>query len=302
MLRHYDAGHKGFPQWLDAREARHHALPQNGLMDDVGYFGPDSVTWRIHGDPAMLVGGLRALLLQACHPRAMAAFLAHSNYQDDPWGRLQRTGEYVSTVTYGSRQAADRIAARVRGRHRRIPAAVDELTGASYRVDDPDLLLWVHCTEIESFLTAYRRCGGALDDPAADRYVDEQRVAARLIGIPDGMAPGTVGELAAYFERVRPELRVTAEARLAALRGFVPAMPLWVQMATPARPLWAGVTGVAVSFLPRWARRLYGLPGLPVTDMTATVTGRALRSALLAVPESLRENPQLHAARQRLAS
>lgn len=269
--------------------------------DNTGYFGPDSVSWRIHGDPSMVVAGLRALLLQACHPRAMAGFLAHSGYRQDPWGRLQRTGDYVASVTYGTREEADRAAARVRGVHRRIPAMGDERTGRSYRVDDPDLLLWVHCTEIESFLSTYRRCGGSLGAGEADSYVDEQCAAAALVGIDEVDVPRTARDLDDYFAAVRPELEVTGEARRAAVLGFVPVMPAWVQLATPARPLWAGLSGLALSMLPGWARRLYGLPGLPATDLTASLTGRALRSALLAVPESVRENPQRRAARRRLA-
>src|SRR5437762_13183000 len=67
-----------------------------------GMFEPDSVTWRVHADPAMLIGGMRALLVQALHPLAMAGVEQHSEYRADPWGRLQRTVEYVLTTTYGT--------------------------------------------------------------------------------------------------------------------------------------------------------------------------------------------------------
>ncbi len=247
----------------------------------------------------MLVGGFRAMLLQACHPLVMGGFLANSSYRDDPWGRLQRTGDYVSTLTFGTRAEAEAAAARVRAVHTRLRPAVDEATGREYRIDEPELLLWVHCTEIESFLTTYRRCGGPLTDAEADRYVDEQREAARLIGLDAADVPATVAEIEQYYRDVRPQLRVTGEARIAAVWGFAPPMPTWVSLATPARPLWAGVVGLSAAMLPTWARRLYGLPGLPTTDLAASLTGRALRTALLAVPESLRESPHQRAARLR---
>lgn len=272
------------------------------MGDDAGLFGPDSVTWRVHGDPSMLVGGFRALLLQACHRRAMSAFLELSGYRDDSWGRLQRTGEYIGAVTFGTTEQARRAGARLRGVHRRIPPVVDPLTGATYRIDDPDLLLWVHCTEVESFLTSFRRCGGRLGRVDADRYVDEQRAAAALVGLDPAAVPATVADVEDYYADVRPELAVTHEARRAALAGFVVPAPTWARLATPAQPLWGSLVGLGAAMLPRWARRLYGLPGLPTTDLAAAVSGRALRTALVAVPERVRLSPHQRAARERLAA
>jgi uncharacterized protein (DUF2236 family) len=276
-------------------------LPHTG--GDPGYFGPDSVTWVL-GDPAMAVAGLRTLLLQALHPLAMHGVAAHSDFQADPWGRLMRTGEFVGVVTFGSRAEADRAAAAVRGIHRRISQrpTVEPETGLSYRVDDPELLRWVHVTELESFLSTTRRCGLALTNAEADRYVAEQVVAARLVGIDPAVTPvpANVAEVAAYLDAMRPQLRATAAARRTALFGFLPPMPPWVALATPAVPAWAGLTSLAFAMLPRWARRLYGAPGLPTTDAAATAAGRALRRSLLAVPPTLREGPHRKAARARL--
>ncbi len=94
----------------------------------------------------MLVGGLRALLLQACHPLVMSGFVANSRYRDDPWGRFQRTGDYVATVTFGTREQAEAAGERVRRIHARLRPVEDPATGRRHRADDPDLLLWVHCT------------------------------------------------------------------------------------------------------------------------------------------------------------
>ena len=269
-------------------------------MDDLGYFGPQSVTWRLHADPMQWVGGIRALFLMSLHPLAMAGVAQHSTYRQDPFGRLQRTGEYVGAVTFGTRTEAERAAAKVRGMHRRV-RGVEPESGTPYRATDPELLLWVHCGEIDSFLTIGRRAGVRVSAADADRYVAEQVAAAELIGIPRELAPASVAELADYFERTRPALRMTAAARDAARFMFVPPMPALVQLATPARVVRTSAAGLAFASLPRWARRLYGLPGLPTTDLSASVTLRSLRLASSVLPTSLREPPAYRAAKQRMA-
>ena len=267
-------------------------------MGDPGLFGPESVTWRIHADPVMGIGGLRALHLQALHPLAMAGVAQHSDFRADPWGRLLRTVGYVTTVSFGTTEQAERAAARVRGIHRPL-RGVEPESGTAYRVDDPDLLRWVHCCLVDSFLTTYRRAGGPLTDAEADAYVAEQVRAAALVGIDPAAAPASARELAAYFALMRPELRATAEARRAAAFVLLPPMPS--RRLAVAKPAWAGVAGTAFALLPRWARRLYGLPGIPTTDLTATATVRALRRSLLLVPAHVREAPPVRDARARAA-
>jgi uncharacterized protein (DUF2236 family) len=271
------------------------------MVYDLGYFGPDSVTWQVHADPVMWVGGLRALFLQALHPLAMAGVEQHSGFRDDPWGRLFRTADYVGVVTYGTKAEADRAASRVRGRHRRH-TGVEPESGIPYAVDDPELLLWVHCCEVDSFLGTARRAGLRLSAAQADRYVAEQVRAAGLAGIPAELVPRTVAEVEAYFRRLRPELRLTAAARSAARFVLFPPMPLAAQLATPARPVWVGVAGLAFGLLPAWARRTYRLPGLPVTDVGATLALRWLRLAVRALPPRLREGPNYRQAKARLAT
>jgi uncharacterized protein (DUF2236 family) len=270
--------------------------------DAEGLFGPQSVTWRIHGDPAMLLAGFRALALQAVHPLAMAGFDSNSRFREDPWGRLQRTGDWIGTVTYGTREEAEAAGARLRALHARLEPGVEPETGRPYRVDDPDLLRWVHCTEVESFLTTYRRSGGRLAPGEADQYVDEMRESARLVGLDPATVPSDEAGLQEYYRQVRPELRVTYVARRNAVWGFAPPMPWWVQLATPARPSWAALVTTATALLPRWARRLYGLPGLPTTDLAAGLTARALRQALLTLPEDWSTNPAKAEAERRLGA
>jgi uncharacterized protein (DUF2236 family) len=270
------------------------------VADDLGYFGPHSVTWRLHADPVLWVGGLRALFLQALHPLAMAGVEQHSGFRTDPWGRLFRTAEFVGVTSYGTRAEADRAAARVRQRHHRY-AGIEPESGATYQVSDPDLLVWVHACLVDSFLTTARRAGLRLTDAEADRYVAEQVRSATLVGIPVEQPPRSVAELDDYFERMRPQLRLTAAARAAARFVLLPPMPLATQLLTPARPVWAGVAGLAFSLQPAWARRLYRTPGLPVTDLGATLGVRWLRMATKTLPASLREGPNYKRAKARLA-
>jgi uncharacterized protein (DUF2236 family) len=270
--------------------------------DLLGFFGPDSVTWRVHSDPAFSVGGIRALLLQALHPVAMDGVHQFSTgFTTDPWARLTRTAEYVATLTYGTRRDALRAVRRVRAMHR-DKAAVEETTGRPYSVDDADLLLWVHNCEVDSLLSTARRAGVPLTDAEADQYVAEQVVAAVLIGAEEAEVPTTVAELAAYFDGIREQLAVTPAARAASRFILLPPMPGWVQLLTPARPAWSTLASLGVATLPRWARQVYGLPGLGLTDTAATAGVKAFRQAALAVPARVRESPIVRAARERVAA
>lgn len=266
---------------------------------DPGLFGPDSVTWRVHADPSMALAGLRALLLQALHPLAMAGVAQHSDFRGDPWGRLFRTAEFVGVTTYGSTPEALRAGARVRGIHRRL-GGIEPESGTAYRVDDPELLRWVHCCEVESFVSTAVRCGLRVTRAERDLYYAEQTRTAELVGLRPGDVPASARAMAQYFTDVRPQLRATQEARRTARFVLWPPMPSLLALGTPARPAWVALAGAAAAMLPRWARRMYALPGLPVTDAAATTAGLAFRTGLLVVPERLRHGPHVKDARRRL--
>jgi len=268
--------------------------------DRLGFFGPDSVTWRIHADPAYHVGGLRALMLQALHPVAMDGVARNSTgFRDEWWMRMTRTGQYMATVAFGTRTEARRTAARVRGLHRQL-GGVEETTGRAYRVDDPDLLQWVHNCAVDSLLTTARRAGVPVSDADADRYVAEQVAAAQLVGVPLSMAPTSVAQLDAYFEQIRPSLAATPAAIQGVRDLFVPPMPGWVQVLTPARPAWGTLASLGMATLPSWARRMYSLPGLGMTDAAATAGLRAFRTAFNALPERARYSPIVRGAFERV--
>lgn len=240
-------------------------------MTDTGLFGPRSITWHIHTEPSTLVGGLRALLVQALDPLAMAAVAQNSDYRDDPWTRFRRTSEYLTTTVFGTTEEAHAAAARVRSIHRRI-RGFDQVTGLPYRADDPALLLWVHAVEVQSFLTAYRRFGGWLSDDDADRYVAEMVRSAELIGLHAEDVPADLASLDGYI--AAHDLRITDAARDGMRLVLNPPMPL------PLKPLWALPATAAVSILPRAVRRLYGLPWTPVADPGVRLSTFALFRAL----------------------
>lgn len=267
---------------------------------DAGLFGPGSLTWRVHSEPILIIAGLRALLLQALHPLAMAGIAQHSTFREDPWGRLLRTAEYVGVTSFGPTAEVQAAAARVRGVHRGL-GGIEPESGRRYQVSDPALLLWVHCCEVDSFLTCYLRSGHHLSAAEVDAYLGEQRRSAALVGLDPADVPACQAELAAYFAARRPELRVTAAAREAAAYVLWPPMPRWVAALTPARPAWLAVAVEATALLPGWARRMYGWPGLPGTELAAGVALRLLSRGLAVLPGQLREGPQLRAARRRTA-
>jgi uncharacterized protein (DUF2236 family) len=130
----------------------------------------------------------------------------------------------------------------------------------------------------------------------------EHLAAARLVGVPEALAPRTVADLARYFEDIRPSLALTPAASDGVRRLFVPPMPSWVQVLTPARPAWGTLASLGFATLPAWARQLYAMPGLSLTDAAATGALRALRATLLAVPERVRWSPIVRLAHARVAA
>lgn len=222
------------------------------------WFTDDRPIRRVHGDAAMFVGGLRALLLQSLHPLAMIAVAQHSDYREDPWGRLQRTSTFLAATTYGTIEDAQRAVDRVRRVHEHVTGITPD--GQSYRAADPHLLRWVHVAETDSFLRCHQRYGARpLDEAGCDGYVaDTARIAIEL-GVPD--PPRSRGDLSAALRAYRPELRGSAEAREAA-RFLVRTPPLPLL----ARGPYTLLAAAAVGELPAWARRELRLPAITGAD------------------------------------
>jgi uncharacterized protein (DUF2236 family) len=255
-------------------------------MSDPGYFGPQSVTWRIHSEPVAMVGGLRALLLQALHPGAMRLLAERSDFRADPWARFERTVGYVGTLCFAPTDEVDEAAARVRSVH------------SALGIDDPEQLAWVHACLVDSFLVASKAAGVRLSAAERDAYVLEQVLAADLVGVT--APPRDVAELSAFFDRIRPRLAGTPEAREAARLVLLPPLPVPRRFVLPARLGWTTISTLAVGLLPGWARRIYGLPPLPGATIATTAGMRTLRRAVRALPVQYREGPAYRAAKQRL--
>ena len=234
---------------------------------DDGWFGPDSVAWRVHADIAMLVGGLRALIVQTMHPLAMAGVADHSDYRHDPWGRLHRTAEFLAATTYGDSVTAQAAVDRVAAVHRHVRGVAPD--GRPYSAEDPALVAYVHATEVDSFLRAVLRYGRArVDDAAADRYVAEMaQIGERLGG---RSMPRSRADLRAYFSSVRPELRATSQARDAVRFLLAPPVP------PLGRPAYAVLAAAAVGLLPRYVRRSLWLPSPALVQRTAVQPAAAV--------------------------
>jgi uncharacterized protein (DUF2236 family) len=226
----------------------------------TGWFAEDRPIQRVHGDAAMLVGGLRALLLQSLHPLAMAAVAEHSGYRADPWGRLQRTSRFLAVTTYGSAADAQRSVDAVRAVHTRVHGVAPD--GRAYRADDPELLEWVHIAEIDSFLRCHQRYGAEpLDPDEADQYVTDTALIASKLGVPD--PPLTRAELAQRIAGYRKDLAGTEQARAAARFLLLhPPLPYL------ARAPYAVLAAAAIAELPAWARWPLRLPYLPISEAT----------------------------------
>ena len=251
--------------------------PDDPAREDDGLFGPRSVTWRVMSSRIMWVAVVRALCLQALHPRVIRGTLQNAPALIEPvdaWARLRRTRMFIETRTFGTRAEAERAGHRVRRIHESLSGT--DPGGTRYRVDDPELLLWVHCGEVASCADIARRSGLPFSAAELDAFVAEQRASAELIGIDRSAAPASMTELDAYYEQVRPRLYACDEARQALQLTFRPPVPdgdLVLKLGLPP------VSALAVATLPGWARRMYGRPGGPLSDMAATAGIRAARLA-----------------------
>lgn len=239
---------------------------------DPGLFGPDSVAWKVHADPAMLIGGIRSLLMQTTHPLAMAGVAERSNYRTDPWGRLHRTAQYVTITSYGGTAQAQRAIRSVKAIHKRVKGVAPD--GRPYSASDPDLVTWVHVTEVDSFLTSVQRFGTTqLAPEQADRYVDEMAQLGLAMGAKE--VPRSVADIAAYYKSVDSQLEAGPQAR-SAIRFL-----MWPPVPSRIRPAYAVLAAAAVSTMPMRLRKMLWLPETPSIDKALVVPAGELCTAVL---------------------
>lgn len=233
---------------------------RNAIMfaEGVRWFDESRPIFRVHSDASMFIGGMRALLLQSLHPLAMAGVAQHSDYRNDPWGRLQRTADFLATTTFGPADLAEQTINRIKAVHKTVVGTASD--GRAYSASDPHLLRWVHVAEVDSFLSAHQTYGAQpLTNDEADQYVADMAVIAHKLGVT--APPTSVRGLRDQLAMFRPELKSTAESRDVA-RYLLLEPPLDVAARIP----YSLIAAAAVAILPAWARADLRLPYLPVTE------------------------------------
>lgn len=270
---------------------RRHLQVYEEPAGDPGWFGPDSMTWKVHARLGpMLVGGLSALMLQSLHPLVVKGVADHSNYREDPLGRLQRTADFIARTTYGSDEVAAEAVRNVRTIHARVRGTA--VNGRRYRANDPALLTYVHVTEVWSFLRAYQRYSQRpLLATEKDRYLSEVAVVARRLGARG--VPASVEQVRAYLAGLRPELARGPEAETVV--RFLLRPPRGSSL--PERAAYRTVVEAGIDLLPGFARRELGLLRPPGFRLLAVRPAASVLSQ--ALHWSVGEAPMLAMAAER---
>jgi uncharacterized protein (DUF2236 family) len=268
----------------------------------AGYFHNDSVLRRVHRERALALAGPRALLMQAAHPLAVSGLLAHSTAVEKPYDRLARTAAVLRAIWFGEREDADRVCRRVRAMHRRVTGTLRESVGpypagTPYRADDPELLLWVLFTLVDSGLVVYRTYVGSLSADDEARYWEDYKRVGRLFGLRVRDMPRTVADLDDYRREMLDgdRLHVTDWARERA-RAIVLEPPVsWT-----AQPLVETINFITIALLPDRIRAEYGFAPLPpafVRKALVRAGGEYVKRAVVPfLPDRLRLVPAARVA------
>jgi len=269
---------------------------------ELSLFTDASMLRRVHRERAIALSGPRALLMQAAHPLAVSGLLAHSTAMDEPYDRLARTAEVMSTIGFGPRAEAERVTAMVRGMHARVRGKLREPVGVypagtPYGADQPDLLLWVLFTLVDSGIVVYRKYVGSMSRAEEAAYWDDYKVVGGLFGLARADMPDTLADLDGYRREMLEgdALLVTDWARRRA-REIVLEPPVpWI-----AQPLLQTANFITIALLPDEIRAQYGFAALPPAPVRkALVAGGAeyvKRAVIPFVPERLRFVPAARAA------
>ena len=238
-------------------------------------FAPNSMIRRVHGEGILLLGGGRALLMQIAHPAVARGVQEHSSFRKDRRKRLLRTLRPMFAIAFGSKQQALDAAAMVNHLH-------EDVVGPGYRATDPDLLLWVLATLIDSALFVHERFLRPLRPAETEAYYADMLLVGELLGIPPGYAPSTYKAFRAYFDTTLESLRVSNEAR-GICRDLFRGLLVWPVM-LPVRQLTSGL-------LPSSLREQFGLPWGPRRERWLRRIEFASRRLLPFVPRRWRRPP-----------
>jgi uncharacterized protein (DUF2236 family) len=253
----------------------------------TGYFDDDSMLRKVHRERALVLSGPRALLMQAAHPLAVAGLLAHSSTLDQPYERLARTAETMRVIGFGPREEADAITSHVRAMHSRVSGRLPHAAGryeagTPYRADDPELLLWILFTLVDSGIVVYRRYVRDMSREEEAAYWEDYKVIGRLFGLREEDMPSALDDLDAYRRRMLEgdELAVTPWARERA-RQIVLDPPTSLIV----KPLVRAVKFTTIALLPDRIRREYQFSDVPPPFVRrALVNGGAEYAKRLLIP------------------
>lgn len=260
----------GIPPWLEAV----------AKGDDPGLFLPNDAPWVVHRDFATLVGGIRALLLQAMHPGALGGVTQHSRYEDDPLGRLSGTIRWLTVTTFGSLEAVSQEANRVNRMHDRVSGDYIDKFGQSrnYRASDTDLLLWVHIAFMDSFLRSHQLYSRAAIPGGADAYVKLWGKSVEPLGLTS--VPSNEAELLRTMGEYSAVLNCDEKA-LSVIR--------WIKNAPlpkSAKPVYALLFQAALASLPIEIRAKIAMRHLPLWILRPLVTNLLAFGRLIIGPDS----------------
>jgi uncharacterized protein (DUF2236 family) len=258
-----------------------------------GYFAPDGAARRVSRELALMLGGGRALLLQVAHPLVAAGVAGHSDFRENPWQRLAGTMNAVWAIVFGSRAEADRAARRVHAMHGKVHGTLTTPAGAfaagtPYSALDPELLLWVHATLVDTALLVHGRWVRPLSEAEQSAYYEEMKTCARLFGTPDSVIPDTLSDFRGYMAAMLegPYICVTDTARDIARAVMRPPLPL------PLRPAMEWSNMVTAGLMPPRLRDDYGLAWDPARAVVVTASREWTRHiAMRLLPERLRTVP-----------
>jgi uncharacterized protein (DUF2236 family) len=263
---------------------------------EEGLFGPGSQSWRIDGEVLVLAGGTCALLMQLAHPAVAAGVLDHSDFQANPFARLRRTLNASFAVVFGTHAEAERALRRVNAIHCAVRGTVPE-TGEEYRAEDPQLLLWVHATLIDTALRVYDRYVAPLSADEQQAYHAEARKVALRLGVPDHDLPLTLVELRAEMDRLMADGTVSVSPTA---RSLAPS--ILYPSSFPPRFIWDGMHLISASVMPGPIRRGYGIAWSPRRAAGMRRVAGMTRRLLPLLPDALRRVPRAQRAERRLAA
>jgi uncharacterized protein (DUF2236 family) len=254
---------------------------------EPGLLPVGGMAWRVNREAAVLAGGTCALLLQLAHPAVAAGVAEHSDFRAQPFGRLRRTLTASYALAFGADPGVDWAVRHLNAVHAGVRGVVPE-TGNPYHALDPELLLWVHATLVDTAIRVYQRFVEPLTDAQADAVHRDMRPAAEALGIPSDLVPASLGELRAWMdERIESgEVRVgpTARALLPSVLYPLPAIPRWI---------WDLGHLVSLSTLDPRIRRQYRIGWSPARERGIDRLAEASRYLLPRLPEALRVLPGL---------